>query len=151
MAAFQGMTRAEDVTLAGGATETLLQLVAATNHRVKLIGWGVSFKGVVVTDEPIKVTLKRQTTVGTSSAGTVVKVDDSIAETLQTTSRISFTAEPTAGDELEVKNVHPQGWYEKFYPEGREVIIGGGDRLGIEVVTPTGVLPDAAAFFHFEE
>jgi hypothetical protein len=81
----------------------------------------------------------------------VVKVDDSIAETLQTSSLISFTAEPTGGDELEVKNVHPQGWYEKFYPEGREVIIGGGDRLGIEVVTPTGVNPDAAAFFHFEE
>ncbi len=145
------MTRAEDVALAAAATETLLQLVAAANHRVKLIGWGVSFKGVTVTDEPIKVTLKRQTTAGTSSAGTVVKVDDSIAETLQTTSLITFTAEPTAGDELEVKNVHPQGWYEKFYPEGREVIVGGGDRIGIEVVTPTGVNPDAAAFFHFEE
>jgi len=151
VAAFQGMTRAEDVTLTAAATETLLQLVAASNHRVKLIGWGVSFKGTSVTEEPIKVVLKRQTTAGTSSAGTVVKVDDSIAETLQTASRISFTGEPTAGDELEVLNVHPQGWMNKFYPEGREIIVGGGDRIGIEVTTPTGVSPDGAAFFHFEE
>lgn len=151
MAAFQGMTRAEDVTLAASATETVLQLVAATNHRVKIIGWGVSFKGTKTQDEPIKVVLKRQTTAGTSSAGTVVKVDDSLAETMQSTSRITFTAEPTAGDELEAKNVHPQGWYEKFYPEGKEVIVGGGDRIGIEVTTPASVNPDAAAFFHFEE
>lgn len=151
MAAFYGFTRVEDRTLTTATTETVLQLVAATNHRVRIIGWGIAFDGVDPTEEPVKVVLKRSTTAGTSSAGTVVKADDSLAETLQTTSRITFTAEPTAGDELEARYVHPQAGYEKLYPEGREIIVGGGDRIGLEVTTPTGVTPNCSAFFHFEE
>ena len=150
MAAFQGISRVEDRTLTTATIETVLQLVAATNHRVRILSWGISFNGIVVTDEPIKVILKRSSSAGTSAAGTVVQVDDSISETLQTASRITFTAEPTVGDELETKFIHPQGWFEKVYPEGKEIIVGGGDRIGLEVTTATPA-PDCSAFFHFEE
>ena len=150
MAAFQGISRVEDRQLTTATVETVLQLVAATNHRVALLGWGISFNGVSVTEEPIKVILKRSSTAGSSSAGTVVQVDDSLAETLQTASRITFTAEPAAGDELETKFIHPQGWFEKIYPEGKEIIVGGADRIGLEVTTATPA-PDCSAFFHFEE
>ncbi len=150
MAAFQGISRLEDRALTTATTETVLQLVAAANHRVKILGWGISFNGISVTDEPIKVILKRSSTAGTSAAGTVVKVDDSIVDTLLTAARITFTAEPTVGDELETKFIHPQGWFEKIYPEGKEIIIGGGDRIGLEVTTATPA-PDCSAFFHFEE
>ncbi len=151
MAAFQGISRVEDRLLTTANIETVLQLVAATNHRVKILGWGISFNGLVVTEEPIKVILKRSSTAGTSVAGTVVQVDDSIAESLQTASRITFTVEPTVGDELETKFVHPQGWFEKIYPEGKEIIVGGGDRIGLETTTVAGVTPECNAFFHFEE
>ncbi len=151
MAAFQGISRAEDRLLSTANVETILQLVAASNHRVKILGWGISFNGLSVTEEPIKVILKRSSSAGTSAAGTVVQVDDSIAETLQTASRISFTAEPTVGDELETKFIHPQGWFEKIYPEGKEIILGGGDRIGLETTTAAAVTPECSAFFHFEE
>ena len=151
MAAFQGISRVEDRLLTTANTETVLQLVAVTNHRVKILGWGISFNGLVVTEEPIKVILKRSSTAGTSSAGTVVKVDDSLAETLLTTARITFTGEPTVGDELETKFIHPQGWFEKIYPEGKEIIVGGADRIGLEVTTAAGITPECNAFFHFEE
>ena len=150
MAAFQGISRVEDRQLTTATIETVLQLVAASNHRIKILGWGISFNGLVVTEEPIKVILKRSSTAGTSAAGTVVQVDDSIAETLQTAARITFTAEPTVGDELETKFVHPQGWFEKVYPEGKEIIVGGADRIGLEVTTAVPA-PECNAFFHFEE
>jgi hypothetical protein len=83
------------------------------------------------------------------SALTPVKLDDSLAETLQTTSQHTATAEPTAGDVVDVVEVHPQSGYEIIYPLGQEVIIGGGDRLGIECTAPAGV--NVRAKIVFEE
>lgn len=152
MAAFHGSTRVEDVSLTAASTKTVLQILAGSSQRVKLIAWGVSFDGVSVTEKPVKVVLKRSSTAGTSSAGTVVKKDDSIADGLRTTSRITFTGEPTAGDELEAKFIHPQTMYERGYADGKEHIIGGGDRIGIEVTTPTaGFAGNCSAFIEFEE
>jgi hypothetical protein len=149
MAAFLGSTKASNQALGAATAETLLQLVAATNHRVKLLEWGVSFDGTAVANEPVTVLLERQTTAGTSSAGTMVKMDDSIADTLLTTSRISFTVEPTGGDDIEEVLVHPQTSYTKIYPLGRELIIGGADRVGIVCTAPDAV--NASAYFIFEE
>ena len=40
---------------------------------------------------------------------------------------------------LEVKEIHPQQGYEKLYPMGQEIIVGGGDRVGLLVTAPAGV------------
>lgn len=151
MAAFIGVAQISEEALAAGATETLIQLVAAANHRVKILRWGVFFDGTTVTDEPIQVELLRQTTAGTASALTPVKADDSIADTLQTTAQQDFTVEPAAGDILDSIEVHPQQGYEIIYPLGQEFIIGGGDRIGLRVTTPAGVNPNARAKIVFEE
>ena len=149
MAAFQGQATTAEIALTAATAKTVIQLVGATNHRVKLLSWGVYFDGISPTAEPVQVRLLRQTTAGTMSALTPTKRDDSIAETLLTTAQHTATAEPTAGDVLEVKEVHPQGGYEKIYPFGGEVIIGGSDRLGIECTAPAGV--NVRAEYVFEE
>lgn len=149
MAAFQGTATIAEQALGAATAETVLQLVAASNHRVKILRWGIFFDGTSVTAEPVQIRLMRQTSAGTSSANTPVKLDDSLAETLQTTARDTFTAEPTSGDVLEVFEVHPQQGIAMMYPLGQEVIIGGGDRVGIECTAPAAV--NCRAYFVFEE
>lgn len=149
MAAFIGSAQIAEEALAAATAETLIQLVAASNHRVKVLRWGVFFDGTSVTAEPAQIRLMRQTTSGTSSSLSPVKLDDSIAETLQTTALQDFSVEPTSGDVLESYQVHPQQGFMMVYPLGQEPIIGGGDRLGIEVTAPAAV--NARAFIVFEE
>lgn len=147
MAAFQGQAATAEITLTAATAKTVLQLVAAANHRVKLLSWGVFFDGTSTTAEPVQVRLLRQTTAGTMSALTPTKRDDSIADSLLTTAQHTATVEPTAGDLMEAIEVHPQQGYQAFYPLGGEVIIGGGDRLGIECTAPSGVNVRATAIF----
>lgn len=149
MADLQGTLTTAEITLTAATAKTVLQLVAASNHRVKILEWGVYFSGVSVTAEPVVVTLMRQTTAGTMSALTPAKVDDSLAESIQTTAQHTATVEPTSGDVLERKNIHPQAGYEKIYPLGGEIKVGGGDRLGIVCTAPAGV--DVIAYIKFEE
>lgn len=149
MAAFQGQATTAEIALSAATAKTLVQVVAATNHRVKLLGWGIFFDGTSTTAEPVQVRVLRQTTAGTMSALTPTKRDDSIADTLLTTAQHTATVEPTAGDVLEVIECHPQQGYQVWYPLGAEVIIGGGDRLGVEATAPATV--NARAVCYFEE
>jgi hypothetical protein len=147
MAAFQGQLTTAEIALTAATAKTVVQLVAASNHRVKIIGWGVYFDGISATAEPVQVRFIRQTTAGTMSALTAIKRDDSIAETLQTTGQHTATVEPTNGDLLEGKEIHPQAGYQVFYPFGSEVIVGGGDRVGIECTAPATVNVRAEIIF----
>lgn len=72
-----------------------------------------------------------------------------ITETLQTTAQHTATAEPTAGDVVDVIECHPQGGYEKIFAPGDEIIIPGGGRIGIEVTAPATV--NVRAKFGYEE
>lgn len=149
MAAFQGSAATAEIALAAATAKTVLQLVAATNHRVKVLGFGIYFDGVSTTAEPVQVRILRQTTAGTMTALTTFKRDDSIADTLLTTAQHTATAEPTAGDLIEAREVHPQQGWEVWYPQGSELIVGGGDRVGIEATAPATV--NCRAQFIFEE
>ena len=150
MSAFIGLATTAEIALTAATAKTVLQLVAAANHRVKLQAWGVYFDGTSSSAEPVQVELKRQTTAGTMSALTPTKADDSIADTLLTTAQHTATgAEPTAGDLLKRVEVHPQGGYEEQCPYGQEYIMGGGDRLGIVCTAPAGV--NVVAWTRFEE
>lgn len=120
-------------SLSAATAKTCLQVVAAANHRVRVAGIGISFKGTVVTDTPVKCRLVRQTTAGTMSSATVVKKDENMAETIQTTAQKTATAEPTITDELEMWEIHPQTGMRWYYPMGDEVYIKGGNRLGVEL------------------
>lgn len=149
MAAFLGVATIVEQALAVATIETVLQLVAPANHRVKLLEFGIFFDGVSVSAEPVQIDLQRQSTAGTSAANTPVKIDDSIADTLLVTARDAFTVEPTGTVAVWVAEVHPQASYVHIFPLGQEIIIGGGDRLGLRCTAPAIV--NCRAYMKFEE
>ena len=119
------LTTAE-VSVAAGVAKTILQAVAAANHRVRVHTWGYYMKGGSTS---AKARLLRQTTAGTMSALVPAKTGTE-SETIQTTGLHTATAEPTAGDVLATKE-GPS--YEGEYTPGREVKIPGAGRLGVEI------------------
>ena len=148
MADIYAIAQTAEVALTGATAKTVIQIVAASNHKVRITGWGVFFDGTSSTAEPVQVRLLRQTTAGTMSSLTPAKKGTD-SETLQTTAQHTATVEPTAGDVLDIAEVHPQGGYEKIYPMGAEIKVAGGGRLGIECTAPVGV--NVRAKIEFEE
>jgi len=130
-----------EIALTASTTKTLIQLVAAANHRIKVTSFGIFCKGVASTDNPVLVQVARQTTAGTMSALTCVKNNSADDETLQTTAQHTATVEPTLGDVLYSAEVHPQSGWEVLLPYGQEIIVPGGGRVAIKA-TP-GAYPAA--------
>lgn len=118
----------------GTSAKTILQLVSATNQRMIVNRISVSFEGVAATDAPIQVVIRKQTTAGTMTSLALVKDNDNDPETLQTTAQHTATVEPTGGDILETRLVHPQGSRD-FGP----FILPGGDRIGVVVTAGVSV------------
>jgi hypothetical protein len=134
-----------------GGAKTLIQVVAPAQIRVKILGWGVGFDGVLTTGQPVQIRVLRQSTAGTMSALTPVNTN-SVAETIQTTAQHTATAEPTAGNVLWSGAVHPQQGIVIQYPYGAEPIIPGGGRVGIEANVAAGqAAVNARAYVHCEE
>lgn len=151
MAGHLGVVFVSVEPLTAANTETVVQVVAATLHPVKIVGWGISFQGAVVTDLPIIVTLQRQTTAGTSDVLTPEQWKPTRADSFDTTARDNFSAEPTKSGFEHPTRVHPQSGYDIWYPEGKEPEADADNRVGIEVITPAAVNPDCTAYIVFEE
>lgn len=148
MADLFGTANTAEVALAAATTKTVIQIIAPTNHRVKVMGWGVFFDGVSATAEPVQVELLRQTSAGTMSALTPVKTD-AASETLLTTAQHTATVEPAASDVLDAVEVHPQAGYERICstPGSQLFVVGGGGRVGIRCTAPAAVNVRAKIFF----
>lgn len=144
MAQLFGRANTPQVALSAATAKTALQLIAAANHRVNVQRISVSFEGVSTTDAPVQVDIYRQSTAGTVSALTLVKENSGDDETLQTTASHTATVEPTNGDLVERRLVHPQSRAD-FGP----FIIPGGGRLGVVLTAPNAV--DAVVAAKFEE
>lgn len=123
----------------GTSAKTLLQVVAASNHRILIKELSISFDGTNNAHAPIQVRVLRQTSAGTMSALTVVKGNDSDDETLQTTAQHTSTSEPTSGDVLATYFVHPQTGFLWQAPFGRKIVVKGGGRIGVEVTAANDV------------
>ena len=123
----------------GTAVKTIIQVLAAAQQRMLIKEWSVSFEGVSNTGTPIEVDVLRQSTAGTMTALTPVKINADDGETLQVTAQHTATAEPTAGDVLFREKVHPQTGYTWQAPFGGEIPINGGDRLGIRVTADASI------------
>lgn len=95
--------------LAAATAETIIQLVTPSTVRAQITKIAIAFDGTSSTAEPVDVFLCVQSTAGTSSGGTVAKLDPASPTALVTT-LVDFTAEPAA-DSNEVWRVmiHPQG------------------------------------------
>lgn len=146
MAALDLVANSGSQAVAAATAETILQLTAAANHRIRVKGFSVTVAGTTPVDLTLRVV--RQTTAGTS--GTVVtpiKIEPGAAETIQTTAATNFSAEPTSTDVLSYMRL--QGSYKEIFPLGGELIIAGGGRIGIEVNCTA--IATVAAEFRFEE
>lgn len=148
MAGVNGVAQTAEIAT-GTSRKTLLQLVAAANHRMMVKEFSISFDGTSNTAAPIEVELLRQSDAGTMSSLTLHKWDADDDETLQTTAQHTATAEPTGTDCIMSEQVHPQGGYTWQAPFGGEIIINGGDRLGLAVTAGADV--NAIVRMVFEE
>lgn len=144
---FKISTEGTEVALTAATAKTVLGVNAAANIRLKLKRWGVYFDGTSATAEPVVVQLLRHTTAGTSTAVTPRNINQS--ETVQATAGKNYSAEPTAGDILENKEVHPQQGYESVYSGDGEIQVAGSGRLSIKCTAPAGV--NCLAEMEFEE
>lgn len=129
---------AEVAAYNSGNPKTVLQVTAPANQKVKLLGWGLFFDGVAVTQQPVFVQLILQSTAGTMSSVTPQPLHPA-AETLQSTAQHTATVEPATDVVLDTIQVHPQSGYEMRYPKGHEIILGGGERLGLVVTSAADV------------
>jgi hypothetical protein len=126
-----------DITLAAaGTAKTILMVTAATNVPVALLDWSIAFEGTSAAAEPFLVELRKFTTAGTSAGAADVTKLTGRAETPQFTTGHTYSAEPTAGDLIDRQKVHPQTGVEFRWP--CDVIIAGGERVGIRVTVPAG-------------
>lgn len=149
MAAIYASFTTAEQALAAATVKTVLQVVVPANHCIRVLGWGVFFdqSGTnAPTNEPVVVTLSRQTTVigGTPTAVTGVKHDNGAAETLQTTAAMygGTPTEPTTTETVKRVNVHPQSGYEYVAPMGDEILVSGGAsgaRIAIICTAPNAV------------
>lgn len=138
MAGLRGAINTGAVALSAATAKTVAQIVAASNHRVLIPEFEVSFDGTTNTAVPVLVELVKQSDAGTSSALTPVKIGD-WQETMQTTARHTATAEPTTTDVIKSFLVHPQQGEAWQAPFGAPLPVPGGTRLGWRITAPAVV------------
>jgi len=134
-------TPGAEVALSAAVAKTVLQILAPTNQRVRILAFGIFFDGSVPNAEPVVVKLVRQTTAGSGMATVTMVKTGPVAgsETLQTQGFHTATSEPTTTDILDIFEIHPQAGVEKLFPLGREIVIAGGTRLGLVVTSPSAL------------
>ncbi len=151
MAGIIALAQTSEVALTAATAKTVLQLLAPTNQRVKILGWGVFFDGVNTAAEPVQVRVIRQTSAGTMTASAGYAVSP-VVETVQTVVSVAASVEPASSTPSGIADVvecHPQQGYEVKLPMGQELILAGGGRIGIECTAPAAV--NVRAKFFFEE
>jgi hypothetical protein len=146
----------EGIACTSGTSVTLQQLRRglAAGPPAKIIQWGVSFDGNAVTSNttPAKVKLERQTTAGTmTEVGRGFKYDSGVTDSICSWRR-KATAEPTAGDVVEMHHVPVTGGVLVIqYPLGREPKLQANERMGIVVQAQVGSAASALAHIVWEE
>lgn len=141
------------VTLSASATKSLWLINPATPG-LRLTEVGISFDASTASVAP-RVEIYRTTTLG-SPAGTTttpVRVNAPLEIAAQSTALTALTTDPTAVEVLRQWFVQPGGGLLVVqYPLGREpAAAGGGQRIGLRVITPAAVTPNAVSYGEFEE
>jgi hypothetical protein len=137
----------QEETLNAATTETLLQLRSGAAKSTRVVRWGVSFNGVTITNQPVRVELIRQNSNGTASTVVPTKADPASDAPLGAGAS-AFTAEPTSAEVLEVHFVTPAAGnlIEAYAPDERYVVAPNG-RLGVRVLAADNVVANAFLVF----
>jgi len=148
MAALQGYIDIPSTSLTGGTGLTVLEIVAPTNQRVKVLAYGFYFDGTSNSAVPVQAIVARPSAAGTYTSILPVPVEGECTETFQATYNYKNTGtEPTytaassgaSGNILKTFTVHPQLGYEYLAPLGQEDIIKGGGVLAVQLTAQAGV------------
>ena len=143
------------VSIAPNTTRTVLQLQSASNHRIKLNGFSVSFKGIASNEPPYLVQLTRQQYAAISGTSiTPVHNNPLDTETIQCTASAGNMYVSGTSSILQQLEVHPQGSWQIMYPYGQEVVIPGvsPQYLGLNIISQsTNSTTDCVAQFDIEE
>jgi len=149
----QFTTNNTSVALTASATKTLV-LVNPEGNEIKIKEISCGFDAAAA-GQSIRVELIRVTTIGSpvGTTGTQVKTDTATQAALAA-SLINLTTEPTAVEVIKHWPLVPNGGALVLQnPLGDEE--KGGDvtdeRIGIRVITPAAVTPNALAYIKFEE
>lgn len=127
-----------EVALVAATAKTVLQVLAPANQMVAVRSVAMSFDGVAGNAEPVVIEVTRQTTAGTMSSGTKTKMRPGSAA-IQTTVTRDASAPPTAGDSIFYENIHPQTGVEFRWAPDEDVVLDGGERLGLRITAPANV------------
>ncbi len=156
MAAIKFIAQTAEVSLTAATTLTVLNVVAPTNQRVKVLGWGVSFDGInttiletpvdTYTKPSIEVELITGTSAGTYSHtlgaldlnGSLTQIDGG-SGTIQSAANSVASSEPTATGVVDSVEVNPVAYFEKSFPKGNEPVINGGSFVAIRCTAPDAV------------
>jgi hypothetical protein len=143
MAGLYGAFTTGSVALTGGTAQTVIQLVAPTNQRLRITEYEFSFDGTNSANTPANIKVERQTG-GTFTNNSIapVKINDAsnVAETLQATSNNTVTVEPSEGDKLRYFSVPVFGGTVIIpNPPGQEDYVMGGTKLGIKITAAQSV------------
>lgn len=123
------VTTEGEVALAAATEKTILQIVTGATQLVVVTAFRVAFDGVTAGNEPVLVKIARQTTAGTMSARTPVKIRAG-GPAVATTAQHTATVEPTTTDILREYKVHPQSGLEVTFDLTDEIEMDASTRLG---------------------
>jgi hypothetical protein len=114
------------------STKTMLQIIAASNHRVARVYFDISCNGGTTTADTVLFEVLTQTTAGTGTSLSIQKSNSEDGETVQTTANRTHTVEPTAGNIIGSALIRPFNGQRTLGP----FVVPGGTRLGVRVNTP---------------
>lgn len=109
--------------------QTLLQIYAPTNQRIKVHGLDIGFRGSTPASAPIPLDWLVQGSAGTASSLSPQKQDRGLDASIQGTLTVNFTSEPSSSNVLVTFPLHPQTtalWRPPF-----PLIVKGGERVGL--------------------
>lgn len=126
------------VTPTAAVPNTLIKILAAASHQVKVKGLRLGQQGTDGTKQPVTFKIARQSNDGTETGAVVgYKLNDSDGDSIAATAKYLYTAEPTTGNVLYVASLHVQGTLVEHFPD--PIIIGAGDCIGFIVTPAAGV------------
>lgn len=145
---FVGATTAE-VALTT-ALKTVASLTNQANIRLAICGFAISFDGVTSTGGQAEVILGIHSSSGTAGgAMTLTKDVRGTTEAIGTSGNFNFSAEPSYSAYLRVYEVNQMTGYERAFAQDEEIVLAGGERMGILVRASAAV--NCHAFIDAEE
>lgn len=141
-------TPSGEIAVSSSTTKTVLMITAPTHQKLRIKAFSVSLDGTDGTQSPAIVELMRFTSSGTFTSITPVKLYQSDGETPQATAGKDASSEPSADVVYLNREVgFAGGSFTYIYPFGNELVIKGGDRVGLRVTntsstTAVNVLPE---------